>query len=53
VFWNDSPYGNDCGEEFPIVRMCFLALARLIRDPLNRVFPKQIGPALVGSSIQG
>jgi len=53
VFWNDSPYGNDRGEEFPSVRMCFLALARWIRDPLNRVFPKQIGPALVGSSIQG
>jgi len=46
VFWNDSCY-------IPTVRMCFLALARWIRDPLNRVFPKQTGPALVSSYAQG
>jgi hypothetical protein len=53
VFWNDSPDGDDDCEDIPSVRMCFLALARWIRDPLNRVFPKQTGPALVSSYAEG
>jgi hypothetical protein len=48
AFWNDSSDNSH-----PTVRMCFLALARWIRDPLNRSFPKQTGPKLVGSSTQG